>query len=114
MGEVYQARDTRGRLPPQPFGRRDLDRDVAAEADANSPTVLSPVLTERGLILGTALYTAPEQAMGRPVDRRADIWAFGVVLFELLTGRKLFGRRDHDRGRRGGDQGRHRARSAAA
>ena len=64
--------------------------EASATADANSPTVLSPARTERGLILGTAAYMAPEQAKGRPVDKRADIWAFGVVLFEMLTGRKLF------------------------
>ncbi len=56
-----------------------------------APTLTSPAATGLGVILGTAAYMAPEQAKGKRVDRRADIWAFGCVLYEMLTARRAFG-----------------------
>jgi eukaryotic-like serine/threonine-protein kinase len=67
-------------------GPKNLDSDLSQSPTGGNPTTLE------GVILGTAAYMSPEQAKGKPVDKRADIWAFGVVLYELLTGVHLFQR----------------------
>src|SRR6476620_8750723 len=74
-----------------PEGLRDGGEAAAGPSAANSPTITSPFqMSALGIILGTAAYMAPEQARGRPVDRRVDIWAFGCTLYEMLTARRAF------------------------
>ena len=64
--------------------------DPAPDVDPSQSPTLTAGATQMGVILGTAAYMAPEQAKGKGIDKRVDVWAFGVVLFEMLTGHRLF------------------------
>jgi serine/threonine protein kinase/Tol biopolymer transport system component len=69
---------------------RAYQGESAEEGDIGASPTITAAMTQAGTILGTAAYMSPEQARGSEVDRRADIWAFGVILYELLTGKRLF------------------------
>src|SRR6202166_1446773 len=79
-----------GKVKVLDFGLAEaFEGDPSTEDIGNSPT-LSMAATMQGVILGTAAYMSPEQAKGKQVDKRTDIWAFGAVLYELLTGKPAF------------------------
>ena len=79
-----------GKVKVLDFGlAKAFESDAAKEDMSNSPT-LSHAATMQGVILGTAGYMSPEQARGKALDKRTDIWAFGCVLYELLTGKQAF------------------------
>ena len=80
-----------GKVKVLDFGlaRVFADQTAGEEAVSSHPT-MTAAMTQVGTVLGTAAYMSPEQARGKEVDRRADIWAFGVILFEMLTGKQLF------------------------
>jgi Tol biopolymer transport system component len=89
-GNIKVGSDDRVKILDFGLAKATGAAESSADSPMNSPTFTSPA-TNFGVIIGTAAYMAPEQAKGRAVDKRADIWAFGCVLYEMLTGRSPFG-----------------------
>jgi len=79
-----------GKVKVLDFGLARALQPKEGDADVTESPTLTAQMTAAGVLLGTAAYMSPEQARGKPVDTRADIWAFGVVLWEMLTGQRLF------------------------
>src|SRR5262245_37979250 len=83
--------DPAGRVKVLDFGLAKAFASDGSSPDVTSSPTLTAASTQAGVVIGTAAYMSPEQARGKSVDKRADIWAFGTVLYEMLTGRKAFG-----------------------
>ncbi len=79
-----------GKVKVLDFGLAKALADEPAQGDGRNSPTLSILATRAGTLLGTAAYMSPEQARGRPIDKRADIWAFGCVLYEMLVGKQTF------------------------
>ena len=76
------------------FGLAKALEETPAAGSINTSPTISAAATREGIILGTAAYMSPEQARGKTVDRRCDIWSFGAVLFEMLSGKQVFAGED--------------------
>ena len=89
---VKQTED--GKIKVLDYGLAKVFQEETPDADSSMSPTLTRDATRVGVILGTAAYMSPEQAKGKRVDKRADVWAFGVVLFEMLTGKRAFAGED--------------------